>query len=164
MPRKRATMMQADPDADFELRVGIADCFGLDDCFETEDQRRRYWHKHRDRLIAEFAADHPGARPWPWWRYETDREKYALPRPDWREHGIEAAGIRADDCEAESVAFVASIGQLDPDELAEIRRRAVEAEERIGTDREFRGTGAYGPDRQAVKVRDAVEAAIEGRG
>jgi hypothetical protein len=52
------------------------------------------WAAHAEDLIARWAEDHPGRRPWGWWRYAAPGPRRQLagsgrpaPEPAWREHG-----------------------------------------------------------------------------
>lgn len=33
---------------------------------------RAAWTEHRDRILPRFIEQHPGYRPWAWWRFESD--------------------------------------------------------------------------------------------
>jgi hypothetical protein len=64
--------------------------------FASEEERRRLWFEHRDRLLQLFA--HNGRRPQAWWRYEAtfkypgfNRERSAL----WEANLLGAAEARA---------------------------------------------------------------------
>lgn len=38
--------------------------------FESEEQMFRAWQEHRAELLAEFAEERPGKRPWAWHHFE----------------------------------------------------------------------------------------------
>jgi hypothetical protein len=61
----------------------------------------------------------------------------------------------------EPVAFLASIGELREDEIAEIREAAEEARPRIGTEAEVHGSGGVDMiDQRRVKMWDRVREAM----
>lgn len=47
---------------------------------------RAAWDSARDEVLAEWIRDHPGTRPWAWWRFDAPREPLTL-APDriWRD-------------------------------------------------------------------------------
>ena len=120
------------------------------------------WKAHRERLcLAEAQAHAPGERPWAFWHYDAGRSEYLPIDETDRDRGA----LR-DDAEAEPVGPLAGGGYLYPDEIDELRRQGVEAAARIDTGSELVTTGMglpHGPDRQAVKVAAAIEAALGGR-
>jgi hypothetical protein len=44
---------------------------------KSTDQRGR-WQEHGDDLLAEWIADHPGTRPWAWWRFDAPEPRHRL--------------------------------------------------------------------------------------
>jgi hypothetical protein len=135
--------------------------------FSSEAEKRAAWEEHREELI-ECARDRrPGHRPKAWWSYEAARPEhlgpYPLEPPPGEPRWGEAHG-RAIDChEFEPILYLAAHGQLTDDEVKIIRERGVEAAERVGTDREQRGTTyAISSDRSAIRLARAVDAALGG--
>jgi hypothetical protein len=54
-----------------ELRIGPG---GRPSAFASDDERRRAWLAHRDRLLKP-APNRVGKRCWGWWRYESPVER-----------------------------------------------------------------------------------------
>ena len=103
------------------------------------------WELERDTLMDHARnSSTPGRRPGAWWEFEAGEE---MPR----ERGAEAIRL-------------AELGELRPDEVAALRERANEAKLRVGTAAER--ISALGteleqrPDRDAVELYEAVEAAL----
>jgi hypothetical protein len=71
------------------------------------------WELHGARLLAGYNGP-PGTRPWAYWVFDLGEEK---PQGEW-----DAEALR-----------LAELGELRPDELAELHERANEAKTRIGT-------------------------------
>ncbi|MFA9477109.1 hypothetical protein ACERK3_02260 [Phycisphaerales bacterium AB-hyl4] len=59
------------------LRTGC-DWFGE---FPCDTERRRAWEVLRDDLLPEWIADHPGTRPWAWWRYDAPERRQRVDGP-----------------------------------------------------------------------------------
>jgi hypothetical protein len=109
----------------------------------TEAEPERGWRVD-GRELTEGARARSGCwRPWGWWRFEAGREE---------------------PCRAEEVVYLAECGELTDAEVAAIAERANEARIRIGTPAEHCGgtDGSYRPDRDAVKLHEAVIAAPRG--
>lgn len=62
--------------ADQRMRLAYGRAYFGDGEFEDEEDGRRAWYRCRDDLMAGW--DHPGRRPWGFWRYEFGA---------WQEHG-----------------------------------------------------------------------------
>jgi hypothetical protein len=140
---------------------------GRESHFSSEAEKRAAWDEHRDELI-EYARDgRPGHRPEAWWLYEACRpehpDPYPLDPPSGEARWGEAHGRAIDSYEFEPILYLAADGHLTDDEIKVIRERASEAAERVGTDREQRGTTyAISKDRSAVRLGRAVDAALAG--
>ena len=77
---------------------------------------------------------------------------------------VEERAAEVDAYYIEPVVFLASIGELREDEIAELREAAEDARPRIGTDAEVYGFGGVDMiDRRRVKLWEAVRAALPGR-
>jgi hypothetical protein len=122
---------------------------------------------------------HPNkaTRPWPnehaepssaaWWLYEARRPEHLGPYPLHPQPGEPRWGTAHaqafDSYDFEPILYLAANGRLFEDEIRVIRERGAEAAERVGTDREQRGTTyAISQDRSAVRLARAVDAALAG--
>ncbi len=105
--------------------------------FPTGRERREAWETHRDRLMAEFLAPPllPGRRPSAWWEFEAGRPQY-LTENGSGEDDLPTATRLDHERQVESIGWMARHGHLTDLELEILERRAAEARERIGTDRE----------------------------
>jgi hypothetical protein len=87
----------------------------------------------------------PGHRPWAWWHYFAERPQHVIGYDDYRRSAegksTEERADLYDEYETEPLLFLASIGQLRDDELAELKARGDEARPRIGTGHERIGPG-----------------------
>jgi hypothetical protein len=106
----------------------------------TEEQLELAWEAYGDDLAMGKPGCRglPGTRPWAYWRFELGEDP-----PDG-----DGAAIR-----------LAELGLLGDDEIAAIAERANEARMRIGTPAEHYGE-SYWPDREAVKLHEAVKRAL----
>lgn len=99
--------------------------------------------------------------------YEASRPEhlgaYPLdPAPGQARWGA-AHGQAIDSYEFEPILHLAANGHLANDEINAIRERGAEARDRVGTDREQRGTTyAVSKDRSAVRLARAVDGALAG--
>jgi hypothetical protein len=111
----------------------------------TEAQLRSAWEVRREASMDFNALGRSGVgfRPWAFWKFDLGED-----RPE-------------DDAET---IRLAELGLLRDDEVAAIAEAANEAKTRIGTGAEHYGPDNYRPDRDAVKLHEAVERALaEGR-
>ena len=51
--------------------------------FDQGAEIRRAWEQHREYLLAQWISQHPGTRPWAWWRFDDE-----IPEPRRRLGGI----------------------------------------------------------------------------
>jgi len=58
----------------------------------TPDQLREKWQEHRDVLLRAFVEQHPGRRPWGWWRYDATEPRRVLSGAAAAEENGAAAG------------------------------------------------------------------------
>ncbi len=126
---------------------------------------RELWDEHREELIRESCRDLAGRRPWAYWRFDAGRPEhltpYPLDPPEGEPTWGEAHGRALDDYSFEPVLFLAERGELLEDEVDAIREAALEAADRVGTDRERRGTTyAVSEDRSAVRLAIRVDRAL----
>ena len=146
-----------------ELRYGCVPTWrsphGTGSMFATEHERREAWEAHRDKLMAEYLEPPllPGRRPYAWWEFEAGRPQY-LTEISERELDLATTTRRGHEREVESLAWMARHGHLTELELEILERRAAEARERIGTDRE--GKAALSPDFGGDKLRVALWEAV----
>jgi len=97
------------------------------------------WTRHRDVLLAEWVADHPGTRPAPWWRVEAPELREVRPgqhivvgRTSYFEGGIpivfpegEGELVYAGELRVEGeAAYLKRLGLFLPGEEARVRRGA----------------------------------------
>jgi hypothetical protein len=140
---------------------------GRESHFSSETDKRTAWQEHREELI-EYARDgRPGNRPAAWWLYEARRPEHLGPHPLEPPPGEprwgDEHGRALDDYDFEPILYMAANGHLTNHEVTAIRERGAEARERVGTDREQRGTTyAMSQDRSAVRLARAVDAALAG--
>jgi hypothetical protein len=140
---------------------------GHESHFSSEAEKRAAWEEHRDNLIEDARDGRPGHRPEAWWRYEARRPEHLGPDPLEPPPGQplwgEEHGRAIDSYDFEPILYLAANGHLADDEIKVIRERAFEAAERVGTDREQRGTTyAVSKDRSAVRLARAMDAALAG--
>ena len=127
--------------------------------FATERERREAWEAHRERLMAEYLEPPlvPGRRPVAWWEFEAERPQY-LTEISERELDLATTTRRGHEREVESLTWMALHGHLTRLELETLERRAAEARERIGTDREEKAALKPG-----LRWRQAPSGAVGGR-
>jgi hypothetical protein len=61
------------------------DCFhvfGHDDDAETIERMSHAWEQLADVILPEFIAEHPGRRPWAWWRFDAPAPRRLLVKPE----------------------------------------------------------------------------------
>lgn len=51
--------------------------------FSKDHQRRPVWERTKYEIMEKWAREHPGTRPWAWWRYDAPRD--AALSSEWRE-------------------------------------------------------------------------------
>lgn len=94
--RKPVAPVAALPDAcRYQLLTGCDHfgCgFGRDPTGAALDRMRADWQTHRDELLAEWIAEHPGTRPFAWWQFDSvgrretiDGSVHPFDRPERRE-------------------------------------------------------------------------------
>jgi hypothetical protein len=135
--------------------------------FSSETEKRAAWQDHRDELVAYARDGRPGNRPEAWWLYEAGRPEhlgsYPLEPPPGEPRWGDEHGRARDRHDFEPILYLAANGHLFEDEIRVIRERGAEAGERVGTDREQRGsTYAVSEDRSAVRLARAVDGALAG--
>jgi hypothetical protein len=69
--------------------------------FDSDEQRRQLWFRHRDRLMQWFGSR--GRRPMAWWRYEAGDLRY--PGYDREQSTLWEAGLLAEAERTELLAF-----------------------------------------------------------
>src|SRR5262249_6606266 len=74
MARNRTSRGQLGGIAEMELWLGPFP--HLPPAFDSDEQRRELWFRHRDRLMEQFGAH--GRRPQAWWRYEAGESRLAV--------------------------------------------------------------------------------------
>ncbi|HEY7116562.1 MAG TPA: hypothetical protein VH475_08250 [Tepidisphaeraceae bacterium] len=52
--------------------------FGAEPSDEDMEVRRDYWEQHRDEVLAEWVAQHPGTRPWSWWHFAMSEPRRVI--------------------------------------------------------------------------------------
>jgi len=114
-------------------------------CSYTEAQLRAAWEVRREASMGFNAMGRSGVgfRPWAFWRFDLDEDP---PEDD------------------DAVIRLAELGLLRDHEVAAIAEAANEAKLRIDTGAEHYGPDNYRPDRDAVKLEQAVKKALAGGG
>ena len=141
MPRFRDRVWRYRPTVDATLDLVMGPTAGE----LTVEELKAAWEVERDALMANCKSNPtPGWRPWAWWAFDAGEEKP-------RERAAETIRL-------------AELGELEADEVVALRERANEAKLRVGTAAER--ISALGteleqrPDRDAVELYEAVEAAL----
>jgi hypothetical protein len=99
-PKQRpADLSDITPTQEMELWLGASDAGSS---FASEEERRRLWAEHRDRLMAMWACD--GKRPMGWWQYESPPELY-YPGADFEKSTLYEWGLLAEDERAELLVY-----------------------------------------------------------
>ena len=47
-----------------------------------EERLEPVWNRHRDTIIGNHIAKHPGTRPWGWWQFETTEDRRLIGDPE----------------------------------------------------------------------------------
>jgi hypothetical protein len=116
---------------------------------------REGWEQHRETLLAEYIAENPGMRPWPWWIFEHCQERPIInPAPpaveaQFRKHGTIFGFLIANISHGHGASggglvpwlepetdYLERMGLLTDSEIAilEAERAAVEADDDIDDD------------------------------
>lgn len=101
----------------------------------TEPQLRRGWWVYRQQLMTPKREPRPGERPWGFWKFDLGEE------PPEGDHA--------------QVVRLAELGELSPQETAEIRERGLAAKRRLETERNIH----IGEHQRMVAMWQAVERA-----
>ena len=149
-----------------DLRYGCVPTWrsphGTGSMFATERERREAWEAHRDQLMTDYLEPPilPGRRPDAWWEFEAGRPRYLTKVDSYGDLGTTTRMNH--EREVESLAWMARHGHLTGLELETLERRAAEARERIGTDREQKAALSpnFGGDKLRLAMWDAVSAAL----
>jgi hypothetical protein len=102
---------------------------------------RALWERHRDGLLSEWIARHPGSRPPAWWAFDAPG-----PQPDGESE----------------VQYLHRLGSIDVDELKAIRARAIELVRYDRGRNPIRTPGGYHPDNYIPATDLHIFAAKEG--
>jgi hypothetical protein len=84
-----------------EMDLWLGPSPNLPPAFDSDEQRRELWFRHRDQLMARRGAH--GRRPLAWWRYEAGDLRY--PGPDRERSTLYEAGLLAEGEKAELLAY-----------------------------------------------------------
>jgi hypothetical protein len=165
--RARQASRGADQGLNSEQRWELLGRSGGESHFPSETEQRAAWQEHGDELVAYARDSRPGNRPAAWWLYVARRPEhlgpYPLDPPPGQPRWGEAHGQAIDRHKFEPILYLAANGHLFEDEITVIRERGSEAAERVGSNREQRGsTYAVSKDRSAVRLARAVDAALAG--
>jgi hypothetical protein len=132
--------------------------------FADERERREAWDEYKPRLMERYTSPpYWGLRPAAFWEFEAERPEHVVAYPEDRFEGtVEERADALDEYEMDPIIFLAENGYLVEREIAAIERKADEARPRVGTDSEHFGSdGEDRADRRAVKLWEAVEAALQ---
>jgi len=97
--RTRSHRERVSAAAEMELWLGPSP--SLPPAFDSDEQRRETWFRHRDRLMEQHGSR--GRRPVAWWRYEAGELRY--PGYDRERSTLYAAGALAEAERAELLAY-----------------------------------------------------------
>jgi hypothetical protein len=84
-----------------EMELWLGPFPHLPPAFDSDEQRRELWFRHRDRLMEQFGAH--GRRPQAWWRYEAGELRH--PGYDRERSTLYEAGLLAEAERAELLAY-----------------------------------------------------------